>query len=80
MNTLKEISPGSGTAEPIFYVSVLAFAGLVGNDVSLGADPAAGVGVRSGTTLAALGLQRGRKGWGDLAAGLFVCLGVHGED
>lgn len=80
LNILKDVSLGSGAAGHIFYVSILAFARLVGNNMSLREDPAAGVGVRSGTTLAALGLRQGRKGWGDLATVLFVCLRVHGED
>lgn len=76
LNTLKEMSLGSGSAGAI-YISILAFIVLVKNDVSLGADPAGAVGVKSGTALAG---QQGRKGQGDRAAGLFVCLGVCGED
>lgn len=69
------MSLGSGAAGAI-CINILAFIVLVKNDVSLGADPAGGVGVRSETTLAG---QQGRKEQGDLAAGLFVCLGVCGE-
>jgi len=80
LNTSKQTSPGSGAAGAIFSVSILPYSGLVGSDVSLGADPAAGAGVGSGMALAAPGLRRGRTGQGDLAAGLFVCLGVRVED
>lgn len=73
LNTLKDISPDSGTARSMFYVSILALPRLVRENMLLRADPTADVGVRSGAILAVVSavMKERTGGFGSWAC-LFV--------